>query len=71
MADAGGWDGLIAITHEAADLKRQEDERDPAACFDCGEPLRTGPNGERYCSFDGSTWEAGNRRTGQTSATHN
>lgn len=71
MTAQSGWYGLLAIVHEAVDLKRQEDERDPAACLDCGEPLRVGPNGELYCSFDGTTWEAGNRRTGQIGTTHN
>jgi hypothetical protein len=52
-------------------LGRAEREQIPVACGDCGEPLRTGPNGELYCSFDGSIWTTGNRRAGQISTTHN
>lgn len=63
----GSWDGLLDILHEAAQLAREERERDPEACFDCGEPLRAGPRGELYCPFDGATWAAGNRRTGRVS----
>ncbi|MFD5245002.1 hypothetical protein ACFWIW_10685 [Amycolatopsis sp. NPDC058340] len=71
MADTGGWYGLLAIYQEAVQHQRDELERDPAACLDCGEPLTTGPNGELYCRFDGSTWEAGNRRTGRIGTAHN
>jgi hypothetical protein len=63
----GSWYGLLDILAEAADLGREELQRDPVACLDCGEPLRTGPNGEAYCPFDGSIWAAGNRLVGHTS----
>ena len=62
----GSWQGLVDILREGAQLARQELERDPVAC-DCGEPLRRGPNNVLYCPFDGSTWAAGNRRTGHVS----
>jgi hypothetical protein len=60
MAD--GWYGLLDILDEAAELARDERSRPPIACLDCGEPLRTGPDGERFCRFDGSVWEDGGRR---------
>jgi len=63
----GSWQGLLDILREGAQLARDELERDPIACLDCGEPLRTGPNGVLYCPFDGSTWAAGNRWTGHVS----
>jgi hypothetical protein len=66
--DQGSWYGLLDILREGAQLYRDEMDRDPVACLDCGEPLRTGPRGELYCPFDGSTWTAGNRRTGRVTA---
>ena len=63
----GSWYGLLDILREGAQQYREEQERTPTACFDCGEPLRTGPNGVLYCPFDGSTWAAGNRRIGHVS----
>ena len=62
VVEAGSWWGLADIrdaAHRAADDERT---RPPIACQDCGEPLRSGPGGENYCPFDGSQWEAGNRR---------
>lgn len=73
MADTntGSWYGLLDIYTEAAQLRRDELERDPEACQDCGEPLKTGPDGELYCGFDGTVWGAGNRRLGRVGITHN
>ena len=71
VASQGSWYGLLDILREGAQLAREERERDPVACLDCGEPLSSGPHGELYCPFDGSTWGAGGRRTGQVSATRN
>ena len=72
VAETGSWYGLLDIYQEAAQLRRDELERDPEACQDCGEPLRTGPGGELYCSFDGTVWGAGNRRLGRVGVTtHN
>jgi hypothetical protein len=65
--EQGSWYGLLDILQEGARMAREELERDPVACLDCGEPLRTGPQGVLYCPFDGSTWTAGNRRTGHIS----
>lgn len=66
-AASGSWYGLLDILREGVALARDELQRVPVACFDCGEPLRTGPNSELYCPFDGSTWAAGNRRLGHVS----
>lgn len=63
----GSWYGLLDILYEAGQQHRDERDQIPAACQDCGEPLRSGPGGERYCPFDGSIWEAGNRRVGDVS----
>lgn len=64
----GSWYGLLDILREGAQLQREERERLPVACLDCGEPLRTAPSaGVLYCPFDGSTWAAGGRRTGRVS----
>ena len=63
----GSWYGLIDILREGAQTYREDRDRVPAACLDCGEPLRSGPGGERYCPFDGAIWEAGDRRTGDVS----
>ncbi|KOV86064.1 MULTISPECIES: LamG-like jellyroll fold domain-containing protein [unclassified Streptomyces] len=68
--EQGSWYGLLDILREGAQLARDERERDPVACLDCGEPLRTGPRGQLYCPFDGSIWGAGGRRIGQVSATY-
>jgi hypothetical protein len=66
-APTGSWYGLLDIVQEAMDLREAELAQPPPACLDCGEPLRIGPNGEQYCSFDGSVWDAGNRRVGTVS----
>jgi hypothetical protein len=68
-AESGSWYGLIDILREAADLYREEQQNIPTACQDCGEPLRTGPGGERYCTFDGSIWGPGGRLIGTISTT--
>jgi len=63
----GSWSGLLDIVREGAQQYREELDREPTACFDCGEPLRHGPNSELYCPFDGSIWTAGNRLVGHVS----
>lgn len=62
--EQGSWYGLLDILREGTQMYREEQQRVPVACGDCGEPLRTAPGGVLYCPFDGSTWAAGNRRTG-------
>jgi len=66
-SEGGGWFGLLNILREGAALARAEGEREPVACLDCGEPLRAGPNAERYCPFDGSIWGPGCRLVGHVS----
>ncbi|MFI0236329.1 hypothetical protein [Streptomyces sp. NPDC016845] len=61
----GSWYGLLDILQEGAQLYREDRERMPTACEDCGEPLRTGPRGDLYCPFDGSIWGPGPTRLGQ------
>jgi hypothetical protein len=48
-----GWYGLLEIAREAAQLREEDLSAAPVACPRCGEPLRSGPGGVRYCSFDG------------------
>ena len=62
--EQGSWYGLLDILREGAQLYREEQQRLPEACLDCGEPLRTGPHAELYCPFDGSVWGAGGRLVG-------
>ncbi|MFI6304277.1 hypothetical protein ACIBCH_20595 [Amycolatopsis thailandensis] len=52
-AATGSWWGLFDIYREAAEIRRDELERDPEACPRDGEPLVTGPDGELFCRFDG------------------
>jgi hypothetical protein len=63
-AEQGSWYGLVDILREGAQLYLEEQQALPTACPDCGEPLRTGPNAELYCPFDGSVWGAGGRLVG-------
>jgi hypothetical protein len=63
-AEQGSWWGLVDILREGAQLAREEQTREPEACPDCGEPLRSGPRSELYCPFDGSIWGAGGRLVG-------
>ncbi|MFL1903084.1 LamG-like jellyroll fold domain-containing protein [Streptomyces tauricus] len=67
-APQGSWYTLVDILNEGAQQYREESERLPEACPDCGEPLRTGPHAELYCPFDGAIWGFGGRRLGQVSA---
>lgn len=64
-AGQGSWYGLLDILREGGQQYREEQQQVPAACPECGEPLRTGPHAEMYCPFDGSIWAAGDRLTGQ------
>lgn len=50
-----GWEQLLDIAREAADLAAQEAASPPVACPQDGEPLLTGPNGVLYCRFCGWT----------------
>ncbi|MFI9154492.1 LamG-like jellyroll fold domain-containing protein [Streptomyces sp. NPDC053367] len=64
---SGSWYGLLDILREGAQQYREEQQRPPEACLDCGEPLRTSPRGELFCRFDGSIWAAGGRLVGHVS----
>ena len=49
------WYQLLAIRDEAQDAVRLP----LVACPNDGEPLRTGPDGQLYCPFDGAQYAAG------------
>lgn len=55
-ASTGSWWSLVSILQEAASEETYQIQRDPIACPNDGEPLRTGPHGELYCPFDGWRW---------------
>ncbi|MGH7774471.1 MAG: hypothetical protein ACREQA_19785 [Candidatus Binatia bacterium] len=44
---------LLSILGEAARNRRDALSKPPVACPNDGEPLRKGPGGVLYCSFDG------------------
>ncbi len=49
------WEQLASIAREWKQM-RQEAETErvyPRACPNDGEPMRTGPDGQLYCPFDG------------------
>lgn len=50
------YEQLLSIMQEAARERQQEKDTPPVACPNDGEPLKTGPNGQLYCPFDG--WRA-------------
>lgn len=52
----GSWWSLLAVMQEAAQYAQQDRTEAPSACPNDGEPLKTGPRGERYCPFCG--WRA-------------
>lgn len=54
-AGTGGWDQLLDIYRQqrADAAQAREEERNPAACPNDGEPLRTGPDGRLFCIADG------------------
>jgi hypothetical protein len=52
------WDQLHAIIQEARRGVAESQAEPPTACPNDGEPLRTGPNGELYCRFDGWRWDS-------------
>lgn len=56
-ATSGGWDTLLAISREARAYAAEEASRTPVACPNDGEPLRTGPDGQPFCIWDG--WRPG------------
>jgi hypothetical protein len=50
----GSWHGLLAVVQEAREMQREDDARlaNPVECPNDGEPVLTGPHGERYCPYD-------------------
>lgn len=54
--NSGGWYSYLNILHNMAEEVRNEAIEPPEACPDCGEPVRSGPNGELFCTFDGWQW---------------
>lgn len=50
------WEQLISIAREAADEARAERARPPESCPNDGTPLELGPDGVRFCKFDGWQW---------------
>jgi hypothetical protein len=46
-------DDLLAISQYARQLRAEDLARPPVACPNDGEPLRTGPQGQLWCPFDG------------------
>ena len=53
------WEQLLDIGTEAAQTAAAERTAPPTACPNDGEPLRSGPNGELFCTFDGYRWTGG------------
>lgn len=45
------WEQLLAIVKEAK--AEAENPRPVSACPNDGEPLRSGPDGQMFCPFDG------------------
>ena len=48
-----GWYGLLEIIKESAKIAESERTRPIVDCPECATPLQDGPNGQRYCPFDG------------------
>jgi hypothetical protein len=65
--EQGSWYGLLDILREGAQLYREEQQRTPTACLRLRGAAPHRPGGVLYCPFDGSTWAAGDRRTGHVS----
>ncbi len=53
MPERFGWYGLVAFYRDAAAQDRQWKATRPLACPNDGEPLQVGPDGVRFCHFDG------------------
>lgn len=55
------WEQLLAIQREAAEEIRAELAAPPQACPNDGEPLREGPGGVLFCTYDGWQWDGSSR----------
>lgn len=51
------WEQLGAIFRQAVAQREADDAAAPTDCPNDGEPLRTGPDGELRCPFDGWSWD--------------
>lgn len=51
--EPGSWYQLLDISREHRMRLEEQRTAEPIACWDDGEPLRTGPRGESYCPFCG------------------
>lgn len=51
------WYQLLSIIRLNDDERRAWRNAAPEACPKDGTPLKTGPNGELFCPFDGWTWD--------------
>lgn len=60
MAQTGSWWGLHNIYKQAAELQTQWRTNPLPACPNDGEPLTLGPDGVRFCRYDG--WRDTQRR---------
>ncbi len=47
------WEQYLAIVKEGISEAQAELNSPPQACPNDGEPLRSGPNGQLFCPFDG------------------
>ena len=55
------WQSWLAILADNAaeyTLYKDQELYDPVACPNDGEPLREGPDGQKYCPYDG--WRPNN-----------
>ncbi|HZN70570.1 MAG TPA: hypothetical protein VFC00_02635 [Micromonosporaceae bacterium] len=48
-----GWLAVIRSSAEEYEYFKNEERSNPVACPNDGEPLRSGPDGQPYCPFDG------------------
>lgn len=55
----GSWYPLLDAVREAVELARAERANPLPACPNDGEPLKTGPDGQLFCPFDG--WGPGDK----------
>lgn len=53
------WTTLVDVWREARETLNAELSSPPSACPNDGTPLRPGPGGTLYCTFDGWTWGQG------------
>lgn len=52
-----GWYGLLGLIQSGRETWRAFREMTPLGCPLCGGELRSGPNGELFCRFEGWQWD--------------